>query len=725
MAHRADKRRRRPLFAHRRPRRTGAGRDGLILRAASWICLYTWRLPRLRTLLLWGVGLLTTLMVTAPAAAAAGEDGKYQPAGIGDLMPSPLKPPGGQGTLFESHPASTFQLDKQLSDDLTGGDLVDGSMHEVASLLMAVLTMIGRAAITIMQWTFKAVSLPEIEPAISRGIGAAAESMVTMFLPAALAVGMFLAWARRSDQSMLGQLVWVAASAAIATTLLTSPQTWVKGVDEARQAGSTVAMTTLSGGLAGDTSSSLPFKTPTPTWSDDDRDTAVRKASDAVWRTYVVVPWCVADLGSIEACKRWGPDVVKLGDDMDKREDYLAENMTTDNAGHEAVQWRQGHTPSGRLGVLLAAIITAVIFCALVIVLAAATLTSLLGALMLLVCGVVFACLWCIPGKPRQWGVAWVEALVGTVLTSMVAMMLLGSVMMVNMAMISLLNVYGWLIVSLLNIATVGTALKLKGQLDGIVSGGGAQLAGRGVLSTLGTFATARRLRSLRPNSSGGGSGGLIGTLRRGGGRAGNILGGIGGGIASAGGIIRDRWGGGAASGAASDPGETTIRVTRARTYPEPPSFPRLPSGTYGDHAATRPGLPGGPGGPPGRTRGPGPRPTPGGPGQPADATAARAARAEAARQRGYVPGSGYTVRPGAPERNGVPHHPRQNGPRTVQGQVVDPSNPVGARFRAYPPATAQRSSVGRSPAPPASRRPAIRGEVVRRPQLPPGRGSS
>lgn len=668
-------------------------------------------------------------MVTAPAAAAADGDGKYQPAGIGDLMPSPLKPPSGQGTLFESHPASTFQLDKQLSDDLTGGDLIDGSMHQLASLLMAILTMIGRAAITIMQWTFKAVSLPEVEPGISRAIGAAAQPMVTMFLPAALAVGMFLAWARRSDTSMLGQLVWVAASAAIATTLLTSPQTWVKGVDEARQAGSTVAMTTLAGGLAGDTSNALPFKTPTPTWSDDDRDNAVRKASDAVWRTYVATPWCVADLGSIEACKRWGPDVVKLGDDMDKREDYLAENMTSDNAGHEAVQWRQGHTPSGRLGVLIAAVITAVIFCALVIVLAAATLASLLGALMLLVCGVVFACLWCIPGRPRQWGVAWAETLFGTVLASMVAMMLLGSVMIVNMAMISLLNVYGWLIVSLLNIATAATALKLRGQLDGIVSGGGAQLAGRGVLSTIGALATGRRMAALGAIGGGAlrggrGGGGLIGALRRGGGRAGGILGGIG----SMGGVIRDRWGrggGGAAGGAGSDAGDTTIRVTRARTYPEPPSFPRLPGGSYGDHAATRPGLPGGPGGPPGRRRGPGPAPRPGGPGQPADAAAARAARAEAARQRGYVPGNGYTVRPGAPERNGVPHHPRQDGPRTVRGQVVDPSNPVGARFRAYPPATAQRSSGGRSPAPPVSRRPVIRGEVVRRPQLPPGRGSS
>ncbi|EGX58472.1 hypothetical protein SZN_17587 [Streptomyces zinciresistens K42] len=611
-------------------------------------------------------------MVTAPAAAAA--DGKYHPAGIGDLMPSPLKPPGGQGTLFESYPANTFQLDKQLSDDLTGGDLIDGSMHQIASLLMAILTMIGRAAITIMQWTFKAVSLPEIEPAISRAIGAAAQPMVTMFLPAALAVGMFIAWARRSDTSMLGQLVWVAASAAIATTLLTSPQTWVKGVDEARQAGSNVAMTTLSGGLAGDTSNALPFKTPTPTWSDNDRDNAVRKASDAVWRTYVAVPWCVADLGSIEACKRWGPDVVKLRDDMDKREDYLAENMNSDNAGHEAVQWRQGHTPSGRLGVLLAAVITAVIFCALVIILAAATLASLLGALMLLVCGVVFACLWCIPGKPRQWGVAWVEALAGTVLTSMVAMMLLGSVMILNMAMISLLNVYGWLIVSLLNIATAGTALKLKSQLDGIVSGGGAQLAGRGVLSTLGSLATARRLRSLRPNSSGGGSGGLIGAMRRGGGRAGSILGGIG----SMGGIIRDRWGRGGGGG------EGEQQAASAATPARAPSASPVPAPT-----PSRPASPGCPEAPTATTPPPGPA-CPAGPEDlPAEAADQDLARCPAVRgspptqpphaQPGRKPpGNGATfpaaATPSAPARPSAPAYRRTHG-RTAHSPSPDRSS--------------------------------------------------
>ncbi|MFJ8676787.1 hypothetical protein [Streptomyces sp. NPDC093589] len=641
------------------------------------------------------------MMVTGPAAAAAvhGPD-RYKPGGVGDLMPSPIKP-HGQGTLFETYKPNVYQLDEQLSE-IPGNDLVDNTLHGINSVLMAFVTMVGRAAVTITQWCFNVVSLPEVEPAISKAIGAAATPMAKMFLPMALAVGMFIAWARRSDQSMLGQLAWVAASAAIAATFFTSPAVWVKGIDKARQAGSTVAMTTIDGGLSGDTSNALPFKSPTPEWSGKARDDALRKASDAVWRTYVATPWCVADLGSVEACKRWGPEVVKRGTDMDDREEYLDGNMVKGNAGQEAVDWRQGHTPSGRLGVLLGALISVVIFSALVMILAATMIASLLGALMLLVCGVVFAALWCIPGRPRQWGVSWFEALIGLTVVSCTATMLLGSVMIVNMALLSMLQVYGWLIVAMLNIATAAMALKLKGRLDGIVSAGGAQLAGRGTLNTLGHMMTSRRINNALGANNRGGRGGLIGRIRPG-------TGGGGGG------------GGGRPSPSGSGGGGFDMRVTRARTYPQPPSYPMLTS-SYGDHAATRPGLPGGPGGPPAIGRGPGglgqgPRS-----GNPALGPAAHAAKADAARQIAPAARSGYPVRPGMPERAGVPPHPRQNGPRTVQGKVVDPPNPA-AKFRSYPPpAPAQRNPGARQSAPPASRRTPVRGEVVRRRDLPPGK---
>ncbi|MFJ1662244.1 hypothetical protein [Streptomyces anthocyanicus] len=679
---------------------------GLLLRV--WV-----RLPRLRALLTPTAAVLATCAVFAPVAAADDSD-KYKPGGIGDMMPSPKQPPG-QGTLYESYDPSVYQLDKQLSDDLTGGDLIDGWLHGVGNILMIVLTMIGRAAVVVTSWCFNVVSLPEVEGAISRAIGAAAGPMMTVFMPTAVAVGMFIAWAKRSDQSMLGQLAWVFASAAIATTFLTAPQAWVKGVDNGRQLGASVAMTTIGSGLAGG-EAAMPFKTPEPAWSGNEKDDTVRRASDAVWRTYVAVPWCIADLGSINACQKWGHEVVKRGTDMEDREDYLADTLDSDTVGREAVQWRQGHTPGGRIGVLIAGNVSAVIFCALVITLAFATLASLIGALMLLVCGVAFATLWCIPGKPRQWGVQWFEMLIGLVVVSFTSTMLLGTVMVVSVAMMSLLPTYGWLMVSALNITTAVMAFRVKGRLDGIVSSGGAQMAGRGVLGAVSRMAQMRRMGKLLGGKPG--RGGFGDMDRRPSSNKSSSS-------------PEDNSGGSSADAA------THTRTHQSRVFPPPPSR----AGAGGDYARQhgtieRLDQPAAGGHDPAAARrakaeiaqrkagdagpaaiGAGPRPggptTPGSSGGPGGADKPGDAKPA---------GSGYAVRPGAPRRTGVPE---QSGPpegRLIQGTVIKkgeaPANPVGARFRQYPPpqpATSTGQSAGT-----AANQAAARPAVTRTPPPPP-----
>ncbi|MGW2686405.1 hypothetical protein ACWC6I_25025 [Streptomyces sp. NPDC001414] len=670
---------------------------------ARYLLLRLWlSMPRLRMLLAPTAGILATLAVFAPSAAADGSD-DYKPGGIGDMMPSPFKPPG-QGTLFESYSPEVYQLDKQLSDDLTGGDLIDGWLHGFGNMLMQVLTLVGRATVVIVGWCFNVVELPGIEPAISKAIGAAAGPMMQIFLPCAVAVGGFIAWAKRSESSPLGQLAWVAASAAIATTFLVAPATWVKGVDNGRQLGASVAMTTIGAGLSGSDDAAMPFKTPEPKWSSNQKDNTVRRAGDAVWRTYVATPWCIADLGSVAACQRWGDDVVKLGTDMDAREDFLAKTLNTETVGKEAVKWRQGHTPGGRIGVLIAGIISCVIFAALAITMAFTTLASLIGALMLLVCGVAFATLWCIPGKPRQWGVQWFEMLLGLVMVSFTATMLLGSVMVVSVAMMSLLPTYGWLMVSALNICAAAMAFKVKGRLDGIVSAGGAQMAGRGVLSTIGRMASARRLhRAVAGRRRGG-----FGDMDRhpapdsGRGRGGNSP------STSSG------------SGSSGSDDGSPVRSRPTRTFPPPASYPPpgLPSAGTTRPPSTGPGGPTGPAGtgPSGRRGRPtsGPRPGPRragrGPGRPGSPTTA----------------GGYTVRPGAPRRTGVPDASRRTEPRVVQGTVINRgAQGDGSRFRSYPPPPSAPARPRRTPGqvPPRTAGPTSSGTRPGPPSLP--RGSS
>src|SRR5699024_12559772 len=46
-------------------------------------------------------------------------------------------------------------------------------------------------------------------------------------------------------------------------------------------------------------------------------DIAARKNIDAMWRTLVVTPLCLTELGSIEACEQYGAELVtSLGQDL-------------------------------------------------------------------------------------------------------------------------------------------------------------------------------------------------------------------------------------------------------------------------------------------------------------------------------------------------------------------------------------------------------------------------
>ena len=85
--------------------------------------------------------------------------------------------------------------------------------------------------------------------------------------------------------------------------------------------------------------------------------------------------------------------------------------------------------------------------------LAFTALMAFIGALLLLVVGVFFACLWIIPGRPRQWGLNWFEALIGLVLQSFLAMLVFGTALTLVTAVFTLTGSLGWLPVTGLAIA--------------------------------------------------------------------------------------------------------------------------------------------------------------------------------------------------------------------------------------------------------------------------------
>ncbi|GHH56215.1 hypothetical protein [Streptomyces candidus] len=455
--------------------------------------MLVYNVPRLRTVAIPVLFACTTLMVFAGQAHAADID----PTGIGDLMPSTdNKVPEGEGTLYETYSnPSLWQLDS----DFGKRDVLDPMAEAIADICMGLIAVLGTACIVIVQWIFQLTTVPELENAITKSIGGAAKGLTATLLPSALAVGGLVAFAQHKKGGGgggLSQIAWVLISGVVAVSLLTSPQTWVGGIDSARQIGSSVTLNATSQGL-GDGSEDFPFELGhKPKFSGNGRDDALRKSSDAVWRAYVATPWCVAEFGSFEVCEKYGKALLDLGSDKDKRKEWLKKNVDTDAVGADSVKWRQGHSPVGRIMVTIPALISIILFAALILMLAFTSLASLLGALMLLLTGVIFACLWVIPGRPREWGLAWFDQLLARTLESLIATMVLGAVLSLQAATTQMFDAYGWLPTSGLSIAAAIVGMNFRAVV--------AQIFGvRGTTSgMLGGLALAKML------TRGGGGGG-------------------------------------------------------------------------------------------------------------------------------------------------------------------------------------------------------------------------
>lgn len=530
--------------------------------------------PRLRTAAIPLMFALTTLVVLAHPASAA----DIPPVGIGDLLPSPdSKVPEGQGTMYETYNNPGLW---QLDSDFGKWDILDPMAEIIADVCMALITVIGQACVVITQWIFQLTTVPALEDALEGSIGGAAKGLSVTLLPTALAVGGFVAFTKHKEGGGgggLGQIAWVLISGVVSVSLLQSPGVWVDGVDSTRQIGANIALSATSEGI-GSGVEDFPFKMDhKPQFSGSGRDDMLRKSSDAVWRGYVATPWCLAEFGSFEVCEKYGRELLEQGPSKDDRKEWLQDNVTDEAVGGDSVKWRQGHSPVQRIMVTLPALVVILIFAVLVLSLAFASIASLLGALMLLVAGVFFACMWVIPGRPRQWGVRWFDQLLGLTLQSFIASLVLGCVLVVQVATTQMFGVYGWAPASGLSIAAALMAFRFRKIIEAIVGVNGSMTAGGGMV--LGMLLSRGMNRSLPSGNRD--RGGIprppVSLPRR---RRGPGGGGGGGG----GGDPLPTGGGG------DDDGITVTRVPYRR--PTPPPLPAPGGGGAGD--GTRPGLPAG-----------------------------------------------------------------------------------------------------------------------------------
>lgn len=420
---------------------------------------------RLRTALT--VLSISFILASQTALAADGDPQPTDPTGFADLLPTPDLTHGDTRTLFEQYSPMIYGLDFEKSIR----DPMEAVFNGYAHMVMMYIVAIVRGAISVGWWLFSFTDIRPLTETASGAIGGINTQLMGWLLPSALAFGAVAAYAqRRASGSAMGQLLWVLAAGVLATSFAVAPATWLHGVDGARQIGAQAVMEPSKEAL-GDTIQS-PISWPEPSFTGSTRDTLLRKSADATWRGFVVTPWCIAEFGSLEACERYGKAILDKGNDGDARRKYIDDDIAKAEGGDDAatVKWTKGDNPFGRVGVLTLAAIAATMFAFLSIGLAFTALMAFVGCLLLLVVGVFFACLWIIPGRARQWGVNWLEALLGLVLQSVLAMLVFSATLTLITAVFSLTSSLGWLPVSGLAIVILLAAFRLRRLLESMTS---------------------------------------------------------------------------------------------------------------------------------------------------------------------------------------------------------------------------------------------------------------
>mgnify|MGYP000970797812 FL=1 len=450
-------------------------------------------------LVLLGVGAAAPALADDPPGDAAQSADAYEPTGMGPLISTPDLGEGQDPTLFEAYPEDAYEWDYQ---DRSGFHPIEGTVdppfNALANAVFSLTRSWTRTAIGLTWQTMTFDSYTSLGSQLTDSIGAIAGAFVDWLLPSALIIGGLLVWWKLGDGvgQAVTQLGYVAALGVVALTIATYPGVWVDGINTVRGLGSNAA---TSVAMAGTGDLQVPFAGPTPTFGDDAQTTGMRKMGDAVWRTFVVTPWCMGEFGTMNACERWGQGVIERpkGPDNDEsyRAGYIWKVIQPAVGGNDSAAYRtvSGHETAGRLALAVLSLLAAFVFTILVLCLNCFIALNLMLSLMMLALGGFFTMVWAIPGAPRQWGNNWLQLLFGFTIVSFLGQLVLSVTLTVAVAAISLTASMGWASSVVLTLTCMVAALVLMRHLRSIFSVGttGAQ----GMVGTV--LAGAYMMRSL------------------------------------------------------------------------------------------------------------------------------------------------------------------------------------------------------------------------------------
>lgn len=429
---------------------------------------------------------LAMIGIFTPGSAFAKDDGPV-PQGFGDLLGGPDLTDGGaySPTLYEAYPSNAYFFDTNRLNMTT--DLIHQTLNGLATLFMFMTIAVVRGAIVLVWTMFEFSGGDDLADTVSGNIGVTATALLGWLLPIALVIGALVAYSqsRGTQGGGFGQLLWVFAGGLLAVSFATSPSLWVDTLTDARNVTAQAVMSATAESVE---TSNQPFKYPDATFDESEpTDKMLRLSADAIWRAYVVTPWCLANFGSQEACTAYGKSILDVGTNADERSKWIQKSddghpgeYDSDGASY---RWIAGKNSAERLGMAIIAFLVAAVFGILVIIIAFMSLLAFISAIMLLFVGVFFVMMWCIPGKPRAWGNSWFETVFGLMIQSVIGVLVLSATLVMTAGAFGLAGTNGWGVAAGLSIMICIAAFSMRRTVAGIM---GALSPGMGMTTLIG-----------------------------------------------------------------------------------------------------------------------------------------------------------------------------------------------------------------------------------------------
>jgi hypothetical protein len=403
-----------------------------------------------------GAGVVVTcVLVGATSARAAASQPSVAQQGLGGLAPAPPGiQQGNQPTLAERYPPEAytpFHIDVGAAILNAANPLASDPWDEAAAVwasnqagtAMDVILIIGLVTTSLLQWAFSLDLVAGAGSPLERVVQSLARNVYEPLLMTVLVlVGIWLVWhllLRRRTLMGLEGAAWTLGALVLGGLFIAAPVQLMSRVNEftgelSREMLAAVA--TADPQLAGRASD--------PTLSQGDAaDAELRVVADRYWRTYVFIPWCMAELGDVS------PGGQRLGQELLAKQSHQPSSFDSDLQASSTRQddrdWYNGGHAGTRLAIVLVAGLVILGSSILYLLVALTVVVSQLGLLALLMTAPLFLLVGIHPGAGRRLLVRWLELVAATLGVRVLAAAFLAVVMVLSGLLEEALSGSWWL----------------------------------------------------------------------------------------------------------------------------------------------------------------------------------------------------------------------------------------------------------------------------------------